>query len=102
MNVVSFHKDNKDIGLYRIKYLTKDKVQGRLGFAPEVVDEDDPSRMRYRWQFIYELHGEQYHCGVWDYVGTKQEEFLKLKKDFWFYGPIFVAIDIFSKEWVDI
>ena len=52
MNVVSFHKDNKDIGLYRIKYLTKDKVQGRLGFAPEVVDEDDPSRMRYRWQFI--------------------------------------------------
>jgi hypothetical protein len=101
MEVISFHKnESNDIGLYRLMHLTKAKVQGKLGFGPEVMD--DPSRMRYRWQFLYEVEGVQHHCGIWDYHGTKQEELLRLKKDFWFYGPLFVALELFGKERVDI
>ena len=56
MTVISFHKnDSNDVGLYRLKHLTKDKVRGKLGFGPEVMD--DPSRIRQRWQFVYEVDG---------------------------------------------
>ena len=58
--------------------------------------------MRYRWQFLYETKDTRYNCGIWDYRGTKQEELLRLKKDFWFYGPLFVALELFGRERVDI
>lgn len=101
MAVISFHKnESNDVGLYRLKHLTKDKVRGKLGFGPEVMD--DPSRIRQRWQFVYEVDGERHACGIWDYEGSKQEEQLRMKKDFWFYGPLFIALELFGKERVDI
>ena len=101
MTVIPIHKkDNQEIGLYRLKHMRKDVVCGKLGFGPEIMD--DPSKMRQRWQFLYEVDGTGYHCGIWDYKGTKQEEELGMKKDFWFYGPLFVAIELFGKERLDI
>ena len=101
MTVVPFHKqDDQQIGLYRLKHMRKDVVRGKLGFGPEIMD--DPSKMRQKWQFLYEADGVSYHCGIWDYKGTKQEEELGMKKDFCFYGPLFIAIELFGEKRLDI
>jgi hypothetical protein len=97
MNVVAFHKKHTgESGLYILKWMRTDIVRSALKFDPDKTQ--DVSQMQNRWQFLYEVDDVIYACGIWDYEGTKQEEELHKKKNFWFYGPRFIAEELFGEH----
>ena len=90
-----------ETNVWEISNMNTEKVNEITGFGPDHFD--DPSRIKRSWMFKYRLKdGFEYRCGIWEYEGTKQQELLSLDKTFYFYGPKYIAEELFGKENVEL
>jgi len=74
--------------------LTKQQIEGVLGFAPNV--EDDPHKVTASWGFMLnpEPGKNVPKCGIWDYRGSGQLGVWST------YGPRAVFVAIFGEKYV--